>query len=359
MSKVVLAYSGGPDTTICVHYLRNIKGMKVYTLTVNLGQMEYLEPVVERAIELGAQAAHIADVRRDFVTEFVYPCLRARALYESNYYLFSAISRPLIVSELIKTAREEGCEYIAHGSRGIGNDSIRFHNLIEALDPDIKLISPLEDLRLETPQDDIEYAKKHNIKIEGLKRASYNVEQNLWGVNIQLRGRSQLWDSTKQDTYITTTPLSEAPNKPTTITLEYKQGVPVKLNGEHLEPVALVEQLTKIGGRNAVGRFSTIENRLSGTKTREIYESPAACLLYRALNELESVILDKDTLHFLPTVSQRYAMLVYEGKWFTPLKEAMDKFVHDIQRKVTGKVTLELLKGNITTTKIESPGSLI
>jgi argininosuccinate synthase len=190
-----------------------------------------------------------------------------------------------------------------------------------------------------------------------MKRTVYNIEQNLWGVNVQLRGKSQLWDANKPDTYITTTPLSEAQSKPTVIELEFKHGIPIRLNGEQMEPVALVEQLTKIGGRNAIGRFATVENRITGIKTREIYESPAACILYRALTELESVIIDKDTLHFMPTVSQKYSMLVYEGRWFSPLRQALDKFVNDIQKQVSGKITLELLKGNMTLLKIDSPYS--
>lgn len=359
MSKVVLAYSGGLDTTICVHYLKNVKGMKVYTFSANLGQMEYLEPLVEKAMELGAHAAHIADLRSDFVTEFIFPCIRARAMYESKYYLFSALSRPLIIRELVKIAKEEGCDYIAHGSRGIGNDSIRFQNALSALDPSLNMVSPLEELKLETPQQDMQYASKHQIKVEDIKKTVYNIEQNLWGVNIQIRDHAQVWNEPGSETYITTLPISETPIKPTIITLEFKHGVPIKLNGDQLPPVELVNQLSKIGGRNGCGRISTIENRLNNVKTREIYEAPAATIIYKALDDLESVVIDKETLHFKQIPSEKYSSLVYEGKWFIPLRAALDKFFQDMLKKATGKVTLELFKGNLRTTKIESPNSLL
>jgi argininosuccinate synthase len=207
-----------------VHYLRHVKGMKVYTFSANLGQPEYLEPLAEQAVELGASAAHLADLRDKFAREFVFPCIRANAVYEQGYYLFSALSRPLIVQELVAIAEEEGCDTIAHGSRGIGNDKIRLQNAITALASDLEVLSPLEELNLRTPPDDVAYAREHGLKIESERKALYNVEQNLWGNNVQLRGLTDTWEEPPRDTYVMTTPPIDAPARPAVVEIGFEGG---------------------------------------------------------------------------------------------------------------------------------------
>jgi len=358
MAKVALAYSGSLDTTICVHYLRHVKGMKVYTFSANLGQPEYLAPLAERAVELGAAAAHLADLRDKFAREYIFPCIRANALYEQGYFLFSALSRPLIVEELVQIADDEGCEYIAHGSRGIGNDMLRITNCIRAVSPAMKVLTPLVDLGLRSPKDDLEYAKRNGIKFESERQEARNVEQNLWGNNIQLREMKDTWEEPPKDTYILTSPPEDAPAKPQAIDIDFRQGNPVGLDGEELSPVQIIEELNKMGGRASVGRFDVVENRISGLKTREIYESPAAAILLTAHRALESITLEREVLHFKDSLSQRYADLVYEGKWFLSVRQGLDAFFSKVNENVTGTVRLSLCRGAITVAGRKSPHSL-
>lgn len=358
MAKVVLAYSGGLDTTICVHYLKHVKGMKVYTFSANLGQPDYLEPLAEQAVELGASAAHLADLREKFVKDYVFPCIRANAVYEQGYYLFSALSRPLIVKELVHIAEEEGCDVLAHGSRGIGNDKIRLNNAIHALAPDLEVLAPLVELGLKTPADDVAYAHEHGLAIESERKTLYNVEQNLWGGNIQLRGLTDTWEEPPRDTYVMTTPPADAPPKPVVLELGFSKGVPVKLDGEELRPVVLIDRLNKIAGRCSVGRFDVIENRIGGLKTRELYEAPAACVVMAAHRALEALTLDKSVLHFKEDLSRTYADLVYQGEWFTATREGLDAFFAKINEKVTGDVRVSLYKGALTVLGRRSPHSL-
>lgn len=358
MAKVVLAYSGGLDTTICVHYLRHVRGMKVYTFSANLGQPEYLEPLAEHAVELGASAAHLADLRDKFAREFVFPCIRANAVYEQGYYLFSALSRPLIVQELVAIAGEEGCDTVAHGSRGIGNDRVRLSNCISAVASDLEVIAPLEELGLKTPADDLEYAKEHGLTVESERQTLYNSEQNLWGNNIQLRGLSDPWEEPPRDTYVMTTPPLDAPVKPVQVTVAFEKGVPTKIDGEALPPVKLIEKLNKIAGRCGIGRFDVIENRIGGLKTRELYEAPAAAVLIAAHRALESLTLHKDILHFKDGLSRKYADLVYEGQWFSSVREGLDALFLKVNERVTGDVRLSLYKGALSIVGRRSPHSL-
>jgi len=357
-AKVALAYSGSLDTTICVYYLRAIRGLKVFSFSANLGQAEDLQPLVERALQIGAEAAHIADVREKFAQEYVLPCVRAQAVYEGGYHLFSAISRPLILEEVVKIAREEGCEYVAHGSRGLGNDMIRFQNGLRALAPDIKAVAPLEEIKLTAPHMDVEYAKKHNIKFEEPTKTLYNMEQNLWGVNIQMP-HDRPWPEPPRNTYVWTVPVSETPAKEEIVDIEFADGNPVKVNGQAMAPVALIEELNRIGGRHGVGRYDVIENRIIGRKTREIYEAPAGEILLRAHAALESLVLDKETLHFKPLLSQKYAELAYEGHWFSPLRGSLDSFFGGLNSRVTGLVRVGLHHGNATIRSLESPNTLL
>lgn len=358
MPKVALAYSGSLDTTICIHYLRHVRGMKVYTFSANVGQPEYLEPLAERAVELGAAAAHLADLRDKFAQDYILPCIRANAVYEQGYFLFSALSRPLIVEEVSRIAEEEGCGFIAHGSRGIGNDMIRLENCIRAVAPGVEILTPLVDLGLRSPVEDLEYAKKNTIPCESERQALYNVEQNLWGCNVQLRGIKDTWEEPPKDTYMLTVPPSEAPARPAVLEIDFRKGDPVAVDGEEMTPARLVEYLNKVGGRCAIGRFDVVENRISGLKTREIYESPAAAILVAAHRALESITLEKEVTHFKELLSQKYADLVYEGKWFLPLRAGLDAFFARVNENVTGTVRLSICRGALTVTGRKSPHTL-
>lgn len=358
MPKVALAYSGSLDTAICVHYLRHVKGMKVFTFSANVGQPEYLEPLAEQAVDLGATAANLADLREKFAKDYIFPCLRANAVYEQGYYLFSALARPLIVQELLLIAEDEGCEFIAHGSRGIGNDRIRLDNCVRSLAPDAQVLTPLVELSLKSPNEDLQYARERNIPVASEKAVLHNLEQNLWGNNIQVPELQDTWEDLPRDTYILTTPQAEASARPTVLEIGFEKGVPVSVDGEALPPVKLIEMLNKIAGRCAVGRFDVIENRISGRKTREVYEAPAAAVLHAAHRALESITLEKELLHFKEPMSQKYADLVYEGKWFTPMREALDAFFARVNERVTGDVRIQLLKGALTVQGRRSPHSL-
>ncbi|MHC4606345.1 MAG: argininosuccinate synthase [Planctomycetota bacterium] len=356
MARVALAYSGSLDTAICLHHLKEHQGLKVYTFTGNLGQSEYLEPLAEQAVELGATAAHLADLREKFAKRFIFPCIRANAVYEREDYLFAALTRPLIVEEIVNVALEEGCDCIAHGSRGIGNDLVRIENGIRALAPDLEILTPLKDLGLKGPKDEIAYAKAHGLPVESEKTTLYNVEQNIWGTSLQLRDMGDAWEEAPRDTYVRTVHPTEAPDRPVEVKIGFRKGVPVSVDGADLKPVKLIEKLNKIGGRCAVGRMDVVETRLNGDKTREIYEAPAAMMLHAAHRALESLTLEREVLHFKESLSLKYADLVFEGRWFLPVREGLDAFFQKIQEKVTGTVRLSLLKGNLSLVGRRAPG---
>jgi len=347
MEKVVFAYSGGVDNLICIHYLQN-KGFDVITFLAQLGQITYLEPLGEKAVNLGATVAHIADLRRKFIHDFILPSLHALAVYDNGYLLAAALSRPLIAEELVNIAEEENCNYVAHGARGVGNDNTRFNNCISTLNPKLKIISPLIELELKTAKDDLKYIKKHGLQIDTGKQFLYNIESNLWGVNIQLGPVGRHWTEPQRDSFIITTPLMETLDKATNIEIKFEQGVPTTLDNKKTDLLDIIEMLNNIGGRNAVGRMDMIENKISGEKIREIYEAPAATILYTAYAALCGLILPKEVLQFQSTVSTKYAELIYNGSCSSPLKKALDKFFSEISQRITGSVKLRIYKGNLT-----------
>jgi len=353
MSKVVLAYSGSLDTTICLHWLRTVKGMRVYTFSANVGQPEHLEPLSERALALGAVSAHIADLRDRFAWDFILPCIRAGTVYEQGYHLSSALSRPLIIQELVDLAQEEGCAMIAHGSRGLGNDSIRFRNCVRALAPDLQIIAPLHELGHDAPEDDLEYARAHDLPVESVRQTLFNIEENLWGANIQFRGADP-WATPPRETYRMTLPPENTPDTPTGLEIGFEKGIPVSLDGKPHAPVSLIQSLNRLGGAHGVGRADMIENRITGRKTREIYEAPAAEILAAAHRALENLVLERALLHFQEMVRIRYADLVYEGHWFTLLRESLDAFFARTQECVTGTVQCRLFRGRADVARVES-----
>jgi len=355
MSKVALAYSSSLDTTICLHWLRS-KGMRVYTFSANVGQPGNLEPLSERALALGAVSAHIADLRDRFAWDFIIPCLRAGAVYERGYYLLSALTRPLIVQELVDLAQEEGCTLIAHGSRGLGNDSIRFRNCLRTLAPDVQIVAPIHELGLASPEEDIRYAREHKLPVESVRDTLYNVEENLWGANIQYRSPDP-WAPPPRETYRLTLPPETCPDTPALVAVGFERGVPVSLDSKSLAPVPLIQSLNRLGGNHGVGRFDIIENRITGRKTREIYETPAAEILSVCHRALETIVLDRALLHFQEVLRIRYADLVYEGHWFTAIREALDAFFGRTQEMITGSVQCRLFRGRADIVRIDSPYS--
>ncbi len=358
MSKAVLAYSGALDNLICIHWLRTVKNIKVVTFSGNFGQPEYLEEVGERALETGAISAHIADMRERFLQDFCFRALRAGARYESGYVLSSALSRPPLAQELVRIAREEGCEYIAHGCRGIGNDQIRLESYLQTLAPDLKIVAPLFELGLKTPEDDEAYAKRWNLPRSASRQMRYNVDENLWGVALQLGPKADPWMEPPVDTYIMTRPISDAPDKPLYVDIGFEAGLPVMIDFQRLGTMEMVGQLNKLGAQYAIGRLDVIEDRISGLKAREIYEAPAAHLLHQAHTALEELTLDKDVFQFRDVTGRRYADLVYRGKWFTPFREALDAWFDVIERNVTGTVKLKLIGGTSLVVGRQSPHSL-
>lgn len=346
MEKVIFAYSGGTDNLICIYYLKKM-GFNVITLLAQIGQIAYLEPLGENAVNLGATVAHIADLRRKFINDFILPALHAQAVYDNGYLLAAALSRPLIAEELVSIAEEENCFHVAHGARGIGNDHIRFNNCINNLSPHIKIISPLQELGLKTINDDNKYIKQNKIQIESGKQAPYNIESNLWGVNIQFGPIGRAWQEPKRDSFIITTPAIEAPDRPRYVEIKFEQGIPVALDNKKIDLLSLIETLNSIGGQNAIGRVDMIENKISGEKIREVYEAPAATILYSAYRSLLDLLMPKDVLQFQPMLSAKYAELIYQGRCPSPLKKALDKFFSEISVRITGSVKLKAYKGSL------------
>ena len=358
MPKVALAYSGHLDTDICIWYLKNVLGMKVITFSADVGQPEYLEPLAERAVQIGAFAAHLADLRERFVQEYIFPVIKADAVYQGHYHLFSALARPLIMTELVGIARDEGATMIAHGSHGAGNDAIRFERIAGEIAPDLKILTPLRDLGLASPADEVAYAREHGIPTPSIEGTLRNVEQNLWGVNIQLH-QTDAWDDPPSDARLITTAPEEAPATPAVIELEFAEGVPVALDGEKLPPVELIERLTKIGGRAGVGWYDVMEDRVRPRKMREVYEAPAATIVHAAHRALEALLLEREPRQFIERMASRYAQIVYDGRWFSPLRRSLEKFYEELNRPIAGTVRLKLYRGRLDVVGARSPNSKV
>lgn len=358
MEKVVLAYTGGLDTSVCIHWLKNTKGLRVITFEADLGQGQYLEPISERALATGAEVAHTEDLRETFALEYIFPSLRANAEYESGNPLGQALSRPLIASAVVKKALDEGCRYVAHGCTPKGNDQARFEASIAALAPRLKIIAPQREWHLKTRQDELEYARKHGLPVRMTADSPYNIDRNLWCASIiGYATLEDLWQEPPGDVFLTTKGPEDCPDKPLVTTIGFERGAPVSVDGKPRAPVPLIETLNQMGGENGVGRLDAVENRLMGIKSRAIYEAPAATILHRAHRALEDLTLSRDVAHFKARLSQRYAELVYDGLWFSDLRRALDAFFLETQRYVTGEVRVKLYKGSCTVLGRRSPFS--
>ncbi|WP_456438047.1 argininosuccinate synthase [Desulfurobacterium sp.] len=347
--RVVLAYSGGLDTSVIVRWLTD-RGFEVITYTADVGQGEELSEIEPKARMAGAVEAVIDDIKEEFAREYCMPLMRAGALYEGKYPLLSALSRPLIAKKLVELAHKVGADYVAHGSTGKGNDQVRFEASVWALDPDIEVLAPVREWEFKSRDEEIEYAAKHGIPVVATKEKPYSYDRNLWGVAIESGPLEDLETEPPEDAFVLTTSPLKAPDEPEYVEIEFKEGTPVALNGKvYSELWKLIWDLNEIAGRHGFGRIDMVENRLVGIKTREVYESPAGLMLIRAYDELESIVLDRFTYHYKIThIKHPYAEVVYNGLWFTTLRESLDAFNNNIAKLITGKVRFKLFKGNAT-----------
>ncbi len=358
IKRVVLAYSGGLDTSVIVHWLREHYDCEVIAFSADLGQKEDLEPLRERARKAGASEIVIRDLRREFADEYVVPGLKAQAVYENGYPLATALGRPLIAKHLVDVAREYDADAVAHGSTGKGNDQVRFEVSAQALNPEIDVLAPVREWDLKTRDDEIDYARKHGIPIEATKESPYSYDLNLWGVSIECGPLEDPWNAPPEEIYLLTQSPREAPDDPEEITVGFERGRPTSLDGEDRGLVELIERLNSLAGEHGLGRIALVENRLVGLTSREVYEAPAAEVLLKAHRGLMDLVLERDLYHHLQRQSLRYAELVYNGQWFSPLRESLDAYIDRAQEPLSGTVRLQLYKGNATVNGRKSPNSL-
>jgi argininosuccinate synthase len=355
--KVILAYSGGLDTSVMVPWIGEKYNLDVVTFTVDLGQGEDIQAIKQKATKTGAVDAIAIDARNLFVDHFVFPALMAGALYEGKYPLATALGRPLIAKLMVDAAHEHHARAVAHGCTGKGNDQVRFDVTFQTLDPTLKIIAPVREWSMTRPAA-IEYARTHNIPVEAKPESPYSIDQNLWGRSCEAGVLEDPWDEPPAEAFAWTIDPTKAPNEPEVVEIEFTHGVPVALDGQKLDGVPLIEKLNRLGGRHGVGRIDHVENRLVGIKSRELYEAPAAVILHDAHRELESLCLSKQALRFKTIVSQEYADLVYNGLWFGAFHQDLFAFVASNQRFVSGVVRVKLFKGKATVVGRKSENSL-
>jgi argininosuccinate synthase len=356
--KVVLAYSGGLDTSIIIPWLKENYDCEVIAMAADVGQGEELAPLHEKAKRTGASKLYIEDLRQEFVYDFIFPTLKAGAVYEGKYLLGTSFARPIIARRLVEIAEREGAQAVAHGATGKGNDQVRFELTIKALNPHLKIIAPWRIWDIRSREEEIEYARARGIDVPVTKERPYSMDRNLWHLSHEGADLENPMNAPRDELYMICVPPEQAPDRPEYVELEFDRGVPVGLNGKALDGVALIEELNTIGARNGVGIADLIENRLVGMKSRGVYETPAGTILYAAHRELESLTLDRDTAHYKELVAARFAELVYFGQWYTPLREALSAFVDVTQQPVTGTVRMKLYKGNCIPAGVASPYSL-
>ena len=358
MEKVVLAYSGGLDTSVIIPWLKENYGYEVIAMAADVGQGEELAPLNEKAVKSGASKLYIEDLKEEFVTGFIWPTLKAGAVYEGKYLLGTSFARPLIAKRLVEIAAKEGATAIAHGATGKGNDQVRFELTVKALNPDLKIIAPWRLWDIKSREDAIDYAQARGIPVPVTKERPYSMDRNLWHLSHEGGDLEDPWNEPKRDLYLLGVAPEDAPDTPTYIELGFEKGIPVSLNGEQPGPVALLEKLNDLGGQNGIGIADIVENRLVGMKCRGVYETPGGTILYAAHQALEMLTLDRMTLHYKEQVALKYAEMVYDGVWYSPLRGALDAFVDVTQQNVTGTVRIKLYKGNCALAGVKSPFSL-
>ncbi len=362
IKKVVLAYSGGLDTSIIIPWLKeNYNNCEVIAVSGDVGQESELEGLEEKALATGASKLYIEDLREEFITDYIYPTVKAGAVYEGDYLLGTSFARPAIAKRIVEIAKAEGADAICHGCTGKGNDQVRFELTIKAFAPDMAIIAPWREWDIKSREEEIEYAEAHNIPLKINRETNYSKDKNLWHLSHE---GLDLEDPANEPQYNKPGFLEMgispemAPDKPTYVKIDFEKGVPVAIDGEKLSPVELIAKLNKLGGENGIGLADLVENRLVGMKSRGVYETPGGTILYRAHQVLETLCLDRDTQHYKELVAAKFAELVYYGQWFTPLREALSAFVDKTQETVTGSVTLKLYKGNMINAGVTSPYSL-
>jgi argininosuccinate synthase len=358
--KVVLAYSGGLDTSVILPWLRETYGYEVIAFAAELGQGDELGGIKRKALASGAVKCIVKDLRKEFVEDYLWPMLKAGAVYENNYLLGTSIARPLIAKHQVEVAHAEGATAVAHGATGKGNDQVRFEVTYMALDPSLKIVSPWKDPKftLTSREAAVDYAKKRKIPIEQSKKKIYSRDRNLWHISHEGADLEDPANEPKDELFVISRPVSKTPDKPDYVTIGFVEGAPVKYNGRLTTGVKLIETLNEIGGRHGVGQADLVENRLVGIKSRGVYETPGGTILTTAHSVLESLTLDRETMHYKQQIALKYAELVYYGLWFSQLREALDAFVEVTQRNVSGQVKLKLFKGRCTPAGVTSPRSL-
>lgn len=359
IKKVVLAYSGGLDTSVIIPWLKeNYNNCEVIAVTADLGQGDELDPVHDKALKSGASKCYILDLKEEFIADYVWPVVKAGAVYEKKYLLGTSFARPLIAKRLVEIAEKEGADAVAHGATGKGNDQVRFELSVKALAPQLAIIAPWREWSIRSREDAIDFAEAHNIPIPVTKEHDYSMDRNMWHLSHEGSDLEDPWNAPKDALFIVTNTPETAPDKAEYVELEFEQGVPVAVNGKKMSPATIVENLNEIGIRNGVGICDMVENRLVGMKSRGVYETPGGSIIYYAHNELENLCLDRATMSYKQMVGIKYSELVYDGMWFSPLREALAAFVDETQKTVTGTVCLKLYKGNIISAGAKSPYSL-
>ncbi len=356
--KVALAYSGGLDTSIIIPWLKENYGCEVIAVCANIGQGEELAGLEEKALKTGASKCYITDLREEFIVDFIYPTLKAGAIYEGQYLLGTSVARPLIAKQQIEIAEKEGADAVAHGCTGKGNDQVRFELTYKALNPRLRVIAPWREWHIRSREDAIRYAHEKNIPITATLEKIYSHDQNIWHLSSEGGELEDPWQAAPEKIFGLSVSPEAAPDRHTIITIDFEKGEPVALDDEKLSPVNLLLQLNRLGGENGIGRVDIVENRLVGMKSRGVYETPGGTLLYAAHRELESLVLTRQLQRLKEMLAPRYAEMVYYGQWFTPEKQALDAFFQQTQEKVTGSVRLKLYKGNVIVQGRQSPHSL-
>ena len=358
INKVVLAYSGGLDTSVILKWLIETYGCDVVAYTANLGQAEELENLEEKAIKTGACKVYIEDLQEEFVSDYIFPMLKANAVYESGYLLGTSIARPLIAKKQIEIARKEGADAVCHGATGKGNDQVRFELTYLALDPQIKIVAPWREWEFDSRKSLIKYAKKHKIPVTITEEKPYSSDRNLFHISFEGGILEDPWIEPSEDMYILSVSPEDAPDKTTYLEIDFEAGIPTAVDGEKKSPANLLKHLNSLGGRNGIGRVDIVENRYVGMKSRGVYETPGGTILHTAHRAIESITMDREVMHFRDSLIPKYSELIYNGYWFSPEMELLRKTIDETQKDVSGTVRLKLYKGNCLVVGRKSPESL-
>jgi argininosuccinate synthase len=358
IKKVILAYSGGLDTSVMIPWIKDKYGCEVVAMAADVGQAEELEGLKEKGVKTGASKVYIEDLKKEFVDDYLFRMIKAGAVYEGRYLLGTSIARPLIAKRQVEIAKKEGADAVAHGATGKGNDQVRFELTFKALAPELKVIAPWREWDIKSRQEEMDYAKKMGISVPVSKEKPYSTDRNLWHISFEGGILEDPWNEPGDEMFVLSVSPEKAPDKPTYIEISFEAGIPVALDGKKMDGVSLVSKLNEIGGKNGVGRVDIVENRLVGIKSRGVYETPGGTILMLAHKDLESITLERDTSHYKETVAIKYAELIYNGQWFSPLKESLDKFIDETQKSVNGTVRLKLYKGSCSVAGRKSSDSL-